>query len=147
VSSDENEYISGIEKLLGIKLKKEIMTDFEPSKETPENEKPQPKKQHQPRRPKAKRFGKPNNRNNAKADKTISGGNNQGRKDSPKRESSTPKKTTDGKQRRANKDFSGEMTETKKPQKKQNNQNSNKKEQDFVQKHRKKNNDDAPMKW
>tara|TARA_B110000037_G_scaffold222588_1_gene298174 strand:- start:325 stop:1788 length:1464 start_codon:yes stop_codon:yes gene_type:complete len=141
VSSDENEYISGIEKLLGIKLKKEIMTDFEPSKEQPENEKPQPKKQHQPRRPKAKRFGKPNNRNNAKTDKTISGNNN----NNSRKDSSAPKRTSDGKIRRPNKDFSGEMNLDKKPQQTQNKpkQNTN----DSVHKYRKNNSEKDPMKW
>jgi ATP-dependent RNA helicase RhlE len=45
VSSDELDYLKGIEKLLGIKFKMEIVSDFEPSKSTPENEKPKTKEQ------------------------------------------------------------------------------------------------------
>jgi len=47
VSSDELEYVKSIEKLLGEKLKMEIIRDFEPSKNTPENEKPISKEQRQ----------------------------------------------------------------------------------------------------
>jgi ATP-dependent RNA helicase RhlE len=45
VSSDELDYLKGIEKLLGIKFKMEIVSDFEPSKSTPENKKPKTKEQ------------------------------------------------------------------------------------------------------
>ena len=47
VSSDELEYVRSIEKLLGDKLKMEIIQDFEPSKITPDNEKPVTKEQRQ----------------------------------------------------------------------------------------------------
>ncbi len=47
VSSDELEYVRSIEKLLGDKLKMEIIQDFEPSKITPDNEKPVTKDQRQ----------------------------------------------------------------------------------------------------
>ncbi len=47
VSSDELAYLRDIEKLVGIKLKPAIIEGFEPSKETPENEKPKTKEQRQ----------------------------------------------------------------------------------------------------
>jgi len=54
VSSDELPYLQSIEKLLGVKLKPSILKGFEPSKETPENEKPKTKQQRQA---KQKQFG------------------------------------------------------------------------------------------
>lgn len=47
VSSDELSYLKEIEKLLRSKIKLDVMQGFEPSKETPENEKPKTKAQRQ----------------------------------------------------------------------------------------------------
>jgi ATP-dependent RNA helicase RhlE len=66
VSSDELEYVEGIEKLLGQKLKSTVIEGFEPSLIQPENEKPKPKgQQNRGRNQRRSNFkGKNSNQNN-----------------------------------------------------------------------------------
>ncbi|HFS67811.1 MAG TPA: DEAD/DEAH box helicase, partial [Flavobacteriia bacterium] len=70
VSSDELNYLKNIEKLVGIQLKPTIIKGFEPSKETPENEKPITKEQRQA---KHRQFRERKNNHNPKGNKPASG--------------------------------------------------------------------------
>lgn len=86
VSSDELEYVKSIEKLLGNKLKMEIIPDFEPSKNTPENEKPITKEQRQAkqkqfkqRRDKRKAPANRSSSNNSKKNRSFSKSSNSNR--------------------------------------------------------------------
>lgn len=86
VSSDELEYVKSIEKLLGNKLKMEIIPDFEPSKNTPENEKPITKEQRQAkqkqfkqRRDKRKAPANRSSSNNSKKNRSFSKSRNSNR--------------------------------------------------------------------
>lgn len=86
LSSDELEYVKSIEKLLGNKLKMEIIPDFEPSKNTPENEKPITKEQRQAkqkqfrqRRDKRKAPANGSSSNNSKKNRSFSKNRNSNR--------------------------------------------------------------------
>lgn len=148
VSSDEMEYIRDIQKLLGIKLEMEKMQGFEPSAEVPENERPQPKKQHKPRQAKQNRFGKPNQRKNATKSTAEKSERKPERKSDRKPERKPEKKAeprADGKPRRANKILDDTMfkkTSNKKP-----NSSSNSNSNSSVNKFKKNNGDKEPMAW
>ena len=67
VSKDEESYVRSIEKLLGIKMKTEIIKDFEPIPQTeqkPQQNQNQRKKPHSLRKPKKKQWKKNNTDNN-----------------------------------------------------------------------------------
>ncbi len=90
VSSDELEHLRNIEKLIGEKINLQIVMDFEPSKEIPENEKPKTKAQKadaikQRQQQRRKRMDKRNNNSNPTNNKNRTNATTSNKKNSQQR--------------------------------------------------------------